>query len=253
MLTQKLKSLTRSHWIEICSLLGVGLGVLIRLVQYLSNRSLWFDEVAIGLNLLDRSYLELLDALDYNQAAPPLFLWAEKFAIDTWGSHEYSLRLFPLIGGLLSLGLFYRFTQTYAQGWVRPIAIILFSVQGYIAYFASETKPYSWDVSIGLLLFTAVTSLATLKPNLNKLLTAGILGIISIWLSFPSIFVIAGVEAANILSLRLWQAPKTALKDFFLRRLPLYGSWILSFCDGHQVIGAVAVATGSDTAADDDG
>ena len=230
MLTQKLKSLTQPHWIEICSLLGVGLGVLIRLVQYLSNRSLWFDEVALGLNLLDRSYLELLEALDYNQAAPPLFLWIEKFAIETWGSHEYSLRLFPLIGGLLSLGLFYRFTQNFAQGWARPIAIFLFSVQGYIAYFASETKPYSWDVSMGLLLFMAVTSLATLKPKLTKLLIAGILGSISIWLSFPSIFVIAGVEAANILSLRLWQAPKTDLKDFFLRRLPLYGSWILSFC-----------------------
>ncbi|MEA5466953.1 hypothetical protein [Leptothoe sp. PORK10 BA2] len=232
MFPQKLKALSHpsARWLEICSLLGVGLGILIRLVHYLSNRSLWFDEVAIGLNLLDRSYLELLDALSYNQAAPPLFLWIEKWAINTWGSHEYVLRLFPLLGGLLSLGLFYRFTQRFTQGWARPIAILLFSVQGYIAYFASETKPYSWDVAMALWLCMAIAALATIKPSLNQLLAAGILGSISIWLSFPSIFVMAGVEGANILSLQLWQASTTNLKDFFLRRIPLYGVWVTSFC-----------------------
>ena len=234
--TQNLKSLTHTHWLEICSLLGVGLGVLIRLVQYLSNRSLWFDEVALGLNLLDRNYLELLNALDYNQAAPPLFLWIEKLAIDTLGNHEYSLRLFPLIGGLLSLGLFYRLTQRFTQGWARPIAILLFSVQGYIAYFASETKPYSWDVALGLLLFMAIADLDAVKPSQKKLLSASILGIISIWLSFPSIFVIAGTEGANIIKLRLWQASGRAIKDFLFRRLPLYGTWLLSFCSLYFIV-----------------
>ncbi|MEM1240709.1 MAG: hypothetical protein AAGI45_12785 [Cyanobacteria bacterium P01_H01_bin.26] len=225
-----LKSLSHPRWLEICSLLGVGIGILARLVQYLSNRSLWFDEVALGLNLLDRSYLDLLSALDYNQAAPPLFLWIEKFALDTWGSHEYVLRLFPLLGGLLSLGLFYRFTQRFAQGWGRPIAILLFSVQGYIVYFSSELKPYSWDVAISLLLFMAIADLATIRPTAKQLLTTGGLGVISIWLSFPSIFAIAGVEAANIFQLRPWQQSRKALKDFLQRRLPLYLAWLLSFC-----------------------
>ena len=201
-----------------------------RLTQYLSNRSLWFDEVALGLNLLDRTYLELLDALDHNQAAPPLFLWIEKFAIDTLGSHEYVLRLFPLLGGLLSLILFHRFTKQMAQGWVRPIAILLFSVQGYIAYFASETKPYSWDVAIALLLFMALATMDTLKPRLKTLITTGLLGSISIWLSFPSIFMMAGVEGANIIKLQPWKASWQSLQDFLLRRICLYSIWVLSFC-----------------------
>lgn len=211
-------------------MLGLGIGVLVRLTQYLSNRSLWFDEVALGLNLLDRSYLELLTALDHNQAAPPLFLWIEKFAVDTLGSHEYVLRLFPLLGGLLSLGLFYKFTQQFAQGWVRPIAILLFSVQGYIAYFASETKPYSWDVAIALLLFMALASMDTTKPSLRNLFTTGLLGICSIWLSFPSIFVMAGVEGANLLKLQPWKTSWKSLQDFLLHRLLLYSAWGLSFC-----------------------
>ncbi|WP_163666102.1 hypothetical protein [Adonisia turfae] len=229
MLTKTLKSLSQERWLEVTSLLGLGIGILMRLSQYFSNRSLWFDEVALGLNLLDRNYLELLEALDYNQAAPPLFLWVEKFAIDTLGSHEFALRLFPLLGGLLSLGLFYRFTQQFTQGWGRPIAILLFSVLGYIAYFSTETKPYSWDVAIALLLFMVLISMDTLKPSLRKLSMAGMLGIVSIWLSFPSIFILAGVEGANILTLQPWKISWQSLKEFLLRRIPLYGVWIGSF------------------------
>ncbi|MEM1251716.1 MAG: hypothetical protein AAGI69_04730 [Cyanobacteria bacterium P01_H01_bin.21] len=230
MFIKRLKSLSQDRWLESLSLLGLGIGILIRLTQYLSNRSLWFDEVALGLNLLDRTYLELLDSLDHNQAAPPLFLWIEKFAVDTLGSHEYVLRLFPLLGGLFSLALFYRFTKQMAQGWVRPIAILLFSVQGYIAYFASETKPYSWDVAIALLLFMVLAAMDTLKPSLKTLFTTGLLGSTSIWLSFPSIFVMAGVEGANLIKLQPWKASWQSLQDFLLRRILLYGTWVLSFC-----------------------
>lgn len=218
------------EWLNRLSLIGVGLGILVRLVQFFSNRSLWFDEVALGLNLLDRDYAGLLQALDHNQAAPPLFLWIEKLFIDLWGTHEYVLRFFPLLGGLCSLWLYHRFTQKFAHGWVRPIALWLFALQGYIVYFAGETKPYSWDVAMGLWLFLAVMALDTLKPKLQSLLTAASLGTISLWLSFPSIFVIASVEAANIIKLRLWQAPKTHIQDFLIRRLPLYGIWVTSFC-----------------------
>ncbi len=232
MLTQKLKSLAHpsAKWWEYLALLSVGLGILVRIVQYLSNRSLWFDEVSLVLNLLDRDYLELLRALEHNQAAPPLFLWIEKFLIETWGNHEYALRLFPLLGGLLSLGLYYRFTKLFSRGWARTIALWLFALQGYIVYFAGETKPYSWDIALGLWLFMLVMALDAIKPSLRQLITAGTVGAISIWLAFPSIFVMAGVEAANIVKLRLWKQPWQQIKAFLIRRLPLYGIWVSSFC-----------------------
>ncbi|MEO0867706.1 MAG: hypothetical protein AAFY17_04500 [Cyanobacteria bacterium J06642_11] len=233
--TPELKPLTASHakWLNYLPLLGIGLGVLVRIVQYLSNRSLWFDEVSLVLNLLERNYGELLEALDYNQAAPPLFLWIEKFLIEVWGNHEYALRLFlfPLIGGLVSLGLYYRFTQQFGRGWVRTIALWLFALQGYMVYFAGETKPYSWDVALGLWLFMLVMALDAIKPNIRKLLTAATAGAISIWIAFPSIFVMAVVEAANIIKLRLWQEPRQQIQAFLARRVPryrLHGPFFLS-------------------------
>lgn len=216
--------------LESLALLSIGLGTLIRIVQYFTNRSLWFDEVSLVLNLLERNYVELLGALDYNQAAPPLFLWIEKFLIEVWGNHEYALRFFPLLGGLLSLWLYYRFTQQFCQGWVRTIALWIFALQGYIVYFAGEIKPYSWDVALGLWLFMLVIALDAIKPSIRKLTTAAVVGAISMWVAFPSIFVMASVEGANIVKLRLWQEPWQQIKAFLVRRLPLYGVWLGSFC-----------------------
>lgn len=46
------------------------LGIILRLVQYLYNRSIWLDESFIALNIMNRSFLELLKPLDFGQAAP---------------------------------------------------------------------------------------------------------------------------------------------------------------------------------------
>ena len=184
--------------------------------------------MAVVLNLLERNYRELLGALNYNQAAPPLFLWAEEFALNTLGNHEYSLRLYPLIGGLLSLWAFYRFTRRFADGWARPIAIFLFSVMSYIVYFAGEVKPYSWDMTLGRWVCMAIAPLAVFKPSLKRLFGAGVLGGLSIWLSFPSVLVMAGGEATNLLKLKVWQANAAEVRSLLISRLPLYGVWLAS-------------------------
>lgn len=211
------------------SRLALAFGVLFRLVQYFSNRSLWLDETLVVLNLQERTYSQLLEALDYNQAAPPLFLWIEKFALENLGNTEYSLRLYPLIGGLLSLIIFYHFTKSYAEGWARPIAIFLFSTLSYIAYYASDVKPYSWDVTLCLLLFMSISAVATLKPSFKRVWVAGLLGVVSVWLSFPSILMMAGTEATNLIKLKLWQLSRADWLTLLSRRLPLYAAWLMSF------------------------
>ncbi|MGD1864227.1 MAG: hypothetical protein ACFB0D_06700 [Phormidesmis sp.] len=230
--------------IQICSRLALAFGILFRIVQYFSNRSLWLDETLLVRNLQSRNYGQLLEALDHNQAAPPLFLWIEKFALENLGDNEYSLRLYPLIGGLLSLFIFYRFTKSYADGWVRPIAIFLFSALEYIAYYSSEVKPYSWDITLCLLLFMCIRAIAALQPSLKKLFTAAVLGVVSIWLSFPSVLIMAGLEATNLIKLKLWRISRQDWLTLLNRRLPLYAVWLLSFV-GLYVVNIQKTLTGT--------
>lgn len=98
-------------WISRLSWLLLGFGLIIRSIQYGANRALWADEAKLALNLIDRSYGELLQPLDYDQIAPVGFLWAEKAVVQLLGPTEYALRLVPFVAGLASLLLFYRLAQ----------------------------------------------------------------------------------------------------------------------------------------------
>src|SRR5579872_3546984 len=74
-------------------LLLVFLGVVCRVRLYAARISYWNDEAFVVLNVLDHRASELIGPLDYNQAAPPGFLWIERAAAVTLGTGEYSLRL----------------------------------------------------------------------------------------------------------------------------------------------------------------
>ena len=87
----------------------VGFGITLRIVQYFHNRSLWLDEAMLGLNIINRSFAQLLMPLDYNQVCAPIgFLLTEKLFVELFGPSEYALRLFPFLCGLISLFLFVR-------------------------------------------------------------------------------------------------------------------------------------------------
>ncbi|GAB4239503.1 MAG: hypothetical protein Kow00121_66140 [Elainellaceae cyanobacterium] len=199
-------------------------GSLVRLVQYLSNRSLWGDEAMLALNIVDRSYLELLTPLDYNQAAPPLFLWIERFAVQVFGNNEYALRLFPFLCGLVSLVAFFKLTTRYGSAIAAPIAIALFACLKYTLYYANEAKQYSSDVMVALLLCLWLIPLKHQQLTAKQLVPLGIVGAVFIWLSHPTIFIMAGIEASYLLI-----ASNPQRRQIIVNRLPMYLAWLFSF------------------------
>ncbi|NJP10166.1 MAG: glycosyltransferase family 39 protein [Leptolyngbyaceae cyanobacterium RU_5_1] len=207
--------------------LSIGLvlfGVLVRLSQYFDNRSLWFDEASLALNIVNRSYLELLGVLDHDQAAPPIFLWIERLFVQVFGNSEYSLRLFPLISGMVALFLFYRMATLLTSGITTVVAIALFASLRYIVYYAAEVKQYATDLMLALLIFLVLFSLRDqiLKPR--QILFLSLLGSVCIWTSHPAIFVLVGIEMANLLGISTQK-----LKAILLNRIPIYGTWLSSF------------------------
>ena len=216
--------LLKPKLINYLALFAILFGIIIRCFQYFSNRSLWGDEASIALNIVNRSYLELLQPLDYNQAAPPGFLWIEKLAIQLFGNSEYSLRLFPLIAGIISLFALYELGKKTISVIAVPIAIILFASLKEPLYYATEVKQYSSDVMVALLLSLLLIPRRNQILNKKELILIGGLVTVAIWLSHPAIFALAGIEIAN-----LFFTPAMRRKALIINRLPVYFIGIITF------------------------
>ncbi|MBF2021406.1 MAG: glycosyltransferase family 39 protein [Hydrococcus sp. C42_A2020_068] len=213
-----------SPLLEYISIFFLIFGIFVRLIQYVSNRSLWDDEAALAINIVNRSYLELLSPLERNQAAPPGFLWIEKLSIQLFGNNEYALRLFPFIASIVSLFAFYQFTRRYISALAAPIAIALFACLSYNLYYATEVKQYGSDVMLALLFFLILIPLRQQILKARQILLLSLVGAIGIWLSHPSIFVLSGIELSSLLT-----APAQKKLSIILNRLPVYLVWLSIF------------------------
>lgn len=203
----------------------IGFGILVRLVQYVFNRALWNDEAALALNIINRSYLELLQPLDYNQGAPIGFLMVEKLAVQVFGNNEYALRLFPFLAAIASLFIFYELAKKCLQSRLAAIvALTLFATVHIWLQFATETKQYSSDVAIAVILSFILIGIERQQIKLRQILKFGFIGAVAVWFSHPSVFVLAGI-GTSYLFISLFQQ-KFSLS---LKLLAFYSIWIVSF------------------------
>ena len=172
-------------------------GAALRLLQYLSNRSLWLDEAALARNVLDRSAWRLVSTpLDYVQTAPPGFLLAEKLVTTLTGGSEYALRFIPLVLGLISLPLFLAVARRLLPPRAALVALAMFAFSGRLIYYASEVKQYGPDVTVALVVVWLV--LLVRERGFSPRLTAGLAlaGAIAPWFSQPVLFVLAAAGLA---------------------------------------------------------
>lgn len=187
------------NWCLVTAQALLVLGILIRLVQYLANRSLWFDEAMIALNILDRGPFGLMQPLDYDQAAPILFLLLVKGTTAIFGGSEYVLRLTPLVMGIAGLIIFYKTARIYLTGWYVPVSVFLAAFSYELVYYSSEVKQYSTDVTVAIgCIFLLLKLLISHGGQKATIAWLGIAGLISIFLSQPSVFVLGGVGSALI-------------------------------------------------------
>ena len=82
-------------------------GFLFRLKLLTDNPSFWFDESALGYNVLNLNYKDFFGILHLQQVAPPLFLIISKYIADIIGASDLHLRLVPFIFGNLCMILFF--------------------------------------------------------------------------------------------------------------------------------------------------
>jgi uncharacterized membrane protein len=175
-------------------------GFILRLRQYLVNRSLWLDEAMLTNNILSRTFAGLFQPLSDHQGAPVGFLLLQKTITLTFGDSEYALRLLPLLAGILSLAAMFALARKVATPFAGSLALALFAFSPALIYYTSEVKQYSSDVAIALGLCLLYLKYGQSEIKLKDAAFLSLAGIIAVWFSHPALFVLGGLGLALFIS-----------------------------------------------------
>lgn len=168
----------------------LALGVVVRVVVWWQDRSLFLDEANLARNICERDLWDFFSPLNHEQYAPPLFCFFQKSSTLLLGPHEQTLRLFPLLCGIASVFLFfYLAKRLVANPWARAAVLWIFAFSDLFLRYATEGKQYGCDLAVALGL-TALALHGAERPF--RPVWAALAGAVAVWLSMPSVFVLFG-------------------------------------------------------------
>jgi hypothetical protein len=116
------------------------------------NRSFWSDEVWVANAAIAPTLSQMMYYEGWQNTNPPLFLLLVRSATRLFGVSHGTLRLVPVIFGILSV-----FAMTYLalhilSPWYAILSVFLFSLSSDIVTYAKTLKPYSADVFVAIVL-----------------------------------------------------------------------------------------------------
>lgn len=169
-----------------------GAGALLRLFAWWRGLPMWKDELWLVDNLASRGPMELFGALESAQAAPWGFLVVYDTVHAVSGGSAFALRAISLLASVTAICVFATFLrERYGRRSWTLIALGLLVFAPVLIYQAAEIKPYSIDV-----LVVCVLLLVWHRHGLGpRTILAGAL---APWLSFPSVFVLAGIGVGHM-------------------------------------------------------
>lgn len=184
----------KENWFEITLSGFVLLGILISLINLFHNTSLGLDQACLALNIVSRSYMELLTPLADGQSAPIGFLFTEKLLTNIFGPYDWALRIFPFFSFILAIFLFFILNnKLFKSIKIALLSCALLSLNFTLINYSTEVKQYSTDVLVAISIVLSCLNFKENKHKLSILLHTSI-GAIAIW--FSNIAVIMLVTAA---------------------------------------------------------
>lgn len=220
----------------------VAVGVVVRIARWLIPAAIWGDEAMLALNFA-RDYAGLMKHLDNGQVAPVLFLWAERFAMTTLGTAEWSMRLFPLLASLGGLFLFWDFAKRTVPPTAAALAVGLLAVSTWPVSMAATLKPYSSDLFWSALLLALAARWHRRPERLWPLAALGVAVPLALAGSYPTVFV-AGAVSVYLLP-AAWRAGVGAKCLFVAYNLAMFGAFVATYLlVGQSQIDPAAGSTG---------
>jgi hypothetical protein len=175
---------------------AIVLGVAARAWALSQRGSLWLDEASLALNVLTRGFAELLQPLDWGQAAPVGFLWLERAAASHADVPDLWLRIVPFCAGAVLPWLLWRLGRRIVGTGAGALAAVAGAGSLLALRYSTEAKPYASDAAVAAVLLL-LASEAAAEPHRRRrwwALAAAI--VLAVPLSLPAVFVIAAVAAS---------------------------------------------------------
>lgn len=196
----------------------MAIGVSMALYKLMKMPSLHIDEAMLARNFIDRSYLDLVSALDHLQVAPIIFIWIEKLAFDLSSGADVAMRIFPFVLYLFSLILFYLLLDLMFQdNWLKVLGMCMFVFNIYLIDYAIIIKQYMGDVFYTLLvLWILLKPFSNDRKKLNVMIWVGSIGFFFSHIA-PIILLAAGIYLLFYVNV-----PRVDFLKFF-------GIWGISF------------------------
>ena len=189
----------------------VGLGAALRIFQYASDTSFWFDELSLVRNLVHRSAAQLAtEPLRYDQVAPVGFLVAEKGISRVLGESDLAFRFLLLPIGLAALVLFVPLARRVLDGYAVPFAVAMFAIGAPFIRYCAEVKQYGIDIASVIVMSLLTLRLRDPDATRGRCIAAGLLGAVLVWFSQATILILAGLGGALLLAWLLERDGRTA-------------------------------------------
>lgn len=185
-----------AYWLSLIALLaGIGL----RCWQYWADPSLFIDEIALARNIKDLSWHHLLfTPLDYDQYCPPGFLALVKLFITVLGPSDMAFRLIPFLFSLAGMLVFFMIAKRL-PGLSGPAALTLFALSPGLIRISLMMKPYGGDILLALLLLWLALKLLDGTATKKTWPLLALLGLVSVWFSYPAAFTLGAVSLALLI------------------------------------------------------
>jgi hypothetical protein len=177
-------------WIIVVLLLGLAW----RLIRYALDFPLWGDESSIVLSLMRRDFLGMIKPpLENAQIAPLGWMWIELGMVKLLGLREYAMRIPALVSSIAALIIFWRFAPKLLDKRSALLALAMLAAANYPVRHGNEVKPYAMDMLVGLILTCLAWRVARDPASVRRWAVLCLVAAVAAWISYPSVFVIAGL------------------------------------------------------------
>jgi hypothetical protein len=172
------------------------------MTQYLWRQSFWGDEVSLLNNISEKSFGELFTGgLEHGQAAPPLFLAAQKLLSLPLGLNEYSQRLLPMLMGAAAMAAFACLAWRILPPEAATLAAAALCFSDRFLWHCTEVKQYAGDVLCAILL----TWMALQLRDVRRFFWLSVAAAALVWFSHTVVFVYAAISVLMLIRHR-WRA-----------------------------------------------